>query len=185
MTKEQEGEYMELLEILDERGQKTGQLLDKDEIHKKGLYHREVALILMNYEGEILLQKRASAKEVQPNKWAWHGGHVLPDETDREGIIREAEEELGVTLQKTELNILIQTKRDKVPNRQFTTVFFSICNLSAEQFTIQKEELSEVKWFPYEEFMIYEEHPDMMFKNNENTSKILKAIEEKILPHLS
>ncbi len=173
---------MELLEVLNKDGKLTGRVLDKNKIHIEGLYHKEVALILLNNKGEILLQKRSSLKEIEPNKWAWHGGHVIAGETNIDAIIRETNEEIGLTLSENKIKFLLELKRDKLPNRQFTTVYYSICNLSAKNFKIQKEELSEVKWFTLMEFknMIYKNHPNMMFKNNENTNKIINAIENII-----
>jgi len=173
---------MELLEVLNENGEPTGEILDKNKIHKDGKYHKEVALILLNNKGKILLQKRASTKKIEPNKWAWHGGHVIAGETNIEAIIRETKEELGITLFENELKLLVKLKRDKLPNRQYTIAYYSICNLNIDDFKIQKEELSEIKWFDFKEFknMIYNNHPDMMFKNNENTNKIISALEKII-----
>lgn len=170
---------MELLEVLNEKGEPTGQILEKNKIHKQGKYHKEVALILLNNKGEILLQKRASTKEIEPNKWAWHGGHVIAGETNIEAIMRETKEELGIILSKDQIKLLVELKREKMPNRQFTTVYYSNCNLNIDDFHIQKEELSEIKWFKFKEFqnMINNNHPDMMFKNNENTNKIIHALE--------
>lgn len=55
---------MELLEVLNENVELTGEILDKSIIHREGKYHKEVALILLNDKGEILLQKRLSTKEL-------------------------------------------------------------------------------------------------------------------------
>jgi len=174
--------YMELLEVLNENGIPTGEILDKNKVHKEGKYHKEVALILLNKKGEILLQKRSSTKEIEPNKWAWHGGHVIAGETSKEAIIRETKEELGLTLSKNQIKLLVELRRDKFPNRQYTVAYYSRCNLNVDEFKIQKDELSEVKWFSFRKFkdMIYSSHPDMMFKNNENTNKIISALENII-----
>lgn len=173
---------MELLEVLNDNGEPTGEILDKNKIHKDGKYHKEVALILLNNKGEILLQKRASSKEIEPNKWAWHGGHVIAGESCIDAIIRETKEELGITLSENQIKLLVELKRDKFPNRQFTTAYYSIRNLKINDFNIQKEELSEVRWFSFTELknMIYNSHPDIMFKNNENTNKIISALENII-----
>ena len=173
---------MELLEVLNENGEPTGEILDKNKIHKEGKYHKEVALILLNDKGEILLQKRSPAKEIEPNKWAWHGGHVIAGETEIDAIIRETKEELGITLKENQIKLLVKLKRDKVPNRQYTIAYYSICDFDINDFSIQKEELSEIKWFPFKKFkdMIYNSHPDMMFKNNDNTNKIINALEKII-----
>lgn len=177
---------MELLEVLNEDGFPTNEILDKEEIHDRGLYHREVALFLIDDKNEILLQKRASTKEIQPNKWAWHGGHVRAKESEIKAIIRETQEELGITLKEEQIKILTTTKCDKMPNRQFTTVFIAECNLKLEDFTIETSELSQIKWFTIEEFeeMIFKNHPEMMFKNNPNTQKVLEAL-KKYLKYIS
>ena len=69
-----------------------------------------------------------------------------------------------------------------MPNKQFTTAYYTFCNYSINEFKIQDEELSEVKWFSFDNFkkMIYVSHPDIMFKNNENTNKIIEALEKII-----
>ena len=173
---------MELLDVLNDKGEKTGKVLNKERIHNEGLYHREVALILINDEGKLLLQKRASSKRIEPDVWAWHGGHVKAGEECIEAIIRETKEELGIEIPKNKINFLLELKRDKMPNKQFTTVYYSICNLPLKKFKIQKEELSEVKWFNYSEFknMIYSNDPDIMFNNNKNTKKIISSLEKII-----
>lgn len=171
---------MELIEVLNSDGNSTGKILDKNEIHRLGLYHKEVAIFLINNKNEILLQKRASTKEIEPNKWAWHGGHVNALESDIDAIIRETREELGITLNKDNIKLLVNLRRDKFPNRQFTTAYYTYCNYLINEFTIQKEEISEVKWFEYTKFkeMIFSSHPDIMFKNNKNTNKIISALEK-------
>ncbi len=89
---------MELLEVLNESGESTGDILDKNIIYKDGKYHKEVALVLLNSKRKILLQKRASTKEIEPNKWSWHRGYVIAGETNIKVTIIETKEELGITL---------------------------------------------------------------------------------------
>lgn len=54
---------MELLDVLDEEGNLTGNKEDKDIIHEKGLWHREVCALIRNRKGEYLIQKRAATKK--------------------------------------------------------------------------------------------------------------------------
>ncbi|MBQ9834502.1 MAG: NUDIX domain-containing protein [Bacilli bacterium] len=170
---------MELLEVLNSNGYATGEILDKVIIHNEGLYHKEVAIFLINDNKEILLQKRSSTKNIHPNKWAWHGGHVIAGESNIDAIIRESKEELGINLSPKDLHKLIELKKDTLPNRQFTYAYYAFCNLNEKDFNIQQEELSEVKWYSFNTFkqMVLNNHPDMMFRNNENTNKIISALE--------
>lgn len=173
---------MELLEVLDYNGNSTGQILDKEQIHQLGLYHKEVAIFLINDKKEILLQKRASTKQIEPNKWAWHGGHVIALEENIDAIIRETKEELGIDLDKDSIKLLLELRRDKMPNKQFTFAYYAFCNYPVHKFNIQKEEVSAIKWFSFSDFkkMIFSSNPDIMFKNNENTNKIINALEKII-----
>ena len=46
---------MELLDIVDEENNLTGKVEDREIIHKKGLWHREVGICIMNEEGKVFL----------------------------------------------------------------------------------------------------------------------------------
>lgn len=137
---------------------------------------------MINDKKGILLQKRLSSKEIEPNKWAWHGGHVIAFEDTTDAIIRETEEELGIKLAKNNIILLLTLKRNKMPNKQFTYAYYTFCNYPIDKFNIQKEEVSEIKWFKFEDFksMIFSSNPKMMFKNNENTNRIIYALEKII-----
>ena len=52
--------------------------------------------VICKKEGKILLLKRSSESKLEPNKWAFPGGHVMPGETTEEGSLRECYEECGV-----------------------------------------------------------------------------------------
>ena len=59
------GDWMleELVDVLDENGIKTGKILSRDEVQKKGLWHRAIVVAIVNEKNEILLQQRSSSKE--------------------------------------------------------------------------------------------------------------------------
>jgi isopentenyldiphosphate isomerase len=64
---------------------------------KSMLLHPVVHLHLFNSKGRLFLQKRAITKDIQPGKWDTSvGGHVGPDETIEEALVREAGEELRI-----------------------------------------------------------------------------------------
>lgn len=60
---------MELIDILDENGIKTGEIISREEVHKKGLWHRAIVAAIINENNEILLQQRSANKEKKPNMW--------------------------------------------------------------------------------------------------------------------
>ncbi|MGQ0571005.1 MAG: NUDIX domain-containing protein [Armatimonadota bacterium] len=48
-------------------------------------------------EGKILLAKRAPDRRLYPGVWDSVGGHCAPDEQPAGALVREIQEELGVT----------------------------------------------------------------------------------------
>lgn len=90
---------IEWFPVVDEDGNTIGEEL-RTVCHdgKSKLLHPVVHLHVFNSAGELYLQKRAMTKDIQPGKWDTSvGGHVSPEETVEEGLVREAKEELGLT----------------------------------------------------------------------------------------
>ena len=67
---------MELIDIVDENNELTGQVEERWTAYEKGLWRRTVSCWILNEKGEVLMQKRASNKKRNPNKWAKTGGQV-------------------------------------------------------------------------------------------------------------
>ena len=44
---------MEYIDVLDENGVKTGEILSRREIHKRGLWHRAIVVAVINEKNEI------------------------------------------------------------------------------------------------------------------------------------
>lgn len=58
----------------------------------------EIALILLWREGRVCVTQRHANASHLPNAWEFPGGKVEPHETPREACVREAREELGVSV---------------------------------------------------------------------------------------
>ena len=88
---------MERYDILDESGAVVGQT-DRDGIHDGSrLLHGVVHLLVFNDRGQLILQKRAMAKLIEPGKWDTSvGGHIDSGETIEQALARETAEELGI-----------------------------------------------------------------------------------------
>lgn len=146
---------MELLDVLDEEGNLTGNKEDKDIIHEKGLWHREVCVLIRNRKGEYLIQKRAATKKQAPNKWGMTAGHVDAGEDFEEAMIREIREELGIEVALEELTPLSTFKEafenETTTNNNYTRYYFYATNRKIEDYTICLEELSELKYITIEE----------------------------------
>lgn len=139
---------MELIEIVDLEGNFTGEVMDKDEAHDKNLLHNEVAIFIINSNQEVLLQKRSANKRFDPNKWALCAGHVDYHERLIDAAKREVKEEIGIDLLDSDLHSF--GEKDFIlgdSNSHVNYYYYAIVNQNEEDFVIQKEELSEVKWF--------------------------------------
>ena len=124
----------------------------------------EVAVFILNNDGQVLLQKRSSTKKHYPNMWALCTGHVEDGESASMAAIRELEEELGIHVSLDHLYPFLDGKFDSGTTR----FFFIKCNFLIEEFVIQKEELSEVKWFSIDSLidMIKKHDKTIVYKEN-------------------
>ncbi len=139
---------MELIDIVDEKGNFTRQVMDKEEAHDKNLLHNGVVIFIVNDKKQVLLEKRSSNRKFNPNKWELVGGHVSAGEALEHAALRELKEEIGID---TTINELIPFGAKEVDLQDKASHIFYFyyfkCTLEEKDFVIQKEELSEVKWF--------------------------------------
>ena len=158
---------MELIQIVDKKGNFTGQVMDKEEAHDKNLLHNEVGIFIINDKIEVLLQKRSANKRFSPNKWGLCAGHVDAYESLETAALREIKEEVGLDLSLKEL-IPYGEREINISdsNSHITYFYYVICNKKAEEFVIQEEELSEVKWFNIDEIIIMIKDGKTSFKEN-------------------
>lgn len=167
---------MELIEIVGRDGNFTGQIIDKEEAHDKNLLHNEVAVFIINDKKQVLLQKRSANKRFNPDKWALCAGHVDAEESLETAALRELKEEIGIDITINDLKPFAErefTISDS--NSHITYFYYTKSNLNEKDFIIQKEELSEVKWFDIDEVI------DMIKKNDNSIvfdEKRLKLFEQ-------
>jgi isopentenyldiphosphate isomerase len=53
---------MECFDIIDEKGNLTGEVKTRDEVHKKGLCHRTIFVWIINSMNELLMKKEVQKK---------------------------------------------------------------------------------------------------------------------------
>ncbi len=177
---------MEKIDILDENGNQTGEVVSREEVHRLGLWHKCVHIWVVNSKKQILLQKRSSQKQTNPNKWTTAvSGHLSAGDSSLEGAMRELSEEIGLAVDKNELQYLFTVKEREVNNnpekqiieREFTDVYLIKKDMDIKEFKLQEEEVSEIKWFSYEEFkkMVIENDEDLV-PHRQMQRKILEVL---------
>ena len=142
---------MEYLDIVDENNNLTGMVVEREEAHRKNLYHRHVMTWIMNDKGEVLMQKRADNKNRHPGEWAKTGGHVEAGETVEDALQREVKEEVGMFVPKESMQLISIFRSHNPDNNFFVYSFISYVNYKIEECELQKEEVAEIRYFTIEE----------------------------------
>lgn len=143
----------ELIDILTSEGKPTGTTALKSEAHKKGLYHQTIHIWFFTDNNKILLQKRASVKKIFPNLWDVSvAGHIGAGESIIDTAIREAKEEIGISITSEELiKIGCRKNENKLPNGildyEFQNVFLCKLTVPLSQLTMQPEEVDDLQLF--------------------------------------
>ena len=172
---------MELIDVLDENGKYTGKVEERKKVHEDGLWHIHVGVWIMNKKGELLFQQRSVQKKVNPGKWTRTGGHVDSGETPLNAIQRETYEEIGVKIPLEEFKLLDISKEEKyipntkILNRQFIYSYFAYTDYKLEDYTMQPEEVSDLKYLTIEEM-------EKAYKNKDDKYTFIKwnNIDKKI-----
>lgn len=122
----------------------TGLTYYKGDNIPDGYYPMVVMIAIQNSEGKFLMQKRVPSKG---GDYGVTGGHPKSGETPYEGIITEVKEELGIDISDKEI-IEFNSGCDGVDCYK---MYYIKLDISMDEFVIQEEELSEVRWFSMDE----------------------------------
>lgn len=82
--------------LVDENDRETG-VMEKMEVHEKGILHRAFSVFIINSSGHLLLQKRAAGKYHSPGLWTnTCCSHPKPGESLEAAASRRLMEEMGI-----------------------------------------------------------------------------------------
>lgn len=91
----------EIFDVCNEHDEVIGQNT-RPEVHRLGLRHRAVHVLVFNSRGEVFLQKRSMKKDTFPGAWdSSAAGHLDSGEDYDQCAVREMREELGIVAEKT------------------------------------------------------------------------------------
>jgi 8-oxo-dGTP diphosphatase len=107
---------------------------------------KTVGALFISTNGQVLLGLRASWKKVWPDHWDTIGGRVEPGESLEAALIREVQEEVGVT--PTDFK-QIAIVRERQPERYGDTLHhvYAVTRWSGGEPSNVCDEHSELKWF--------------------------------------
>lgn len=154
---------MEYLDIVDENGVPTGEQVERTRAHAEGIRHRTAHVWLVRrQEGrlQVLLQKRSEGKDSYPGCYdISSAGHIPAGVEYIPSALRELREELGVSAAAQQL--IYCGQRQFAFEREFhgrlfrdnqvSNIYLLWLDREPQQFTLQAEEVSEVRWFDFGE----------------------------------
>lgn len=162
-------EYVDILDPI--TGEKTGEVITKKEAHRTGKWHSSIHIwIISEDKKKILLQKRCPDKNLFPNMWDISvGGHVSSGEETLISAKRELSEELGLNPEDYNFEYIDVIKEKfvdgEIVSNEFVTIYKIVSDVNIDNITLQKEEVSEARWFKKSELNSLRD-------------------EEKVIPHI-
>ena len=166
-------EKNEFIDVLDENGIATGEIVTRKEIHQKGLWHRAIVVAIVNEKNQVLLQQRASNKEKNPNMWDISvAGHISAGQDSLSAAAREINEEVCVMLgYRTEIKdfrYMYSYRKEEIIRedfieRQFYDLFI-LREFGLDEKTIhfQKDEVQNVKFVDLQDIQQMQENNEIV-----------------------
>ena len=133
----------EILDVVDIHNHVVGQLT-RGEIHERGLLHRSVHVLLFDSRQRLFVQKRSAFKDTNPGLWDTSAaGHVDAGEVPFSAAKRELQEELGITINASELEPLITLEPDPDTGNEFVSVYRAA---SDQPLILEEGEIEDGEW---------------------------------------
>ena len=147
----------EIFDVVNERDEVIDRR-PRTEVHRSGLRHRAVHVLVFNDRGQIFLQKRSRNKDRQPGRWdSSASGHVDSGENYDEAAVRELQEEIGLRLSSTPRRLF---KLDACGETDQEFVWVYRCEAKGP-FVLNPVEIEEGRWFaPREVNQWIQERPE-------------------------
>lgn len=165
-----DGKPLELFDIVDEHGQKTGLIKERGVVHRDGSLHPTAHVWVVRERQteagkvkQLLLQKRCVTKDSYPSCFDISAaGHIQTGENCLETALRELEEELGICAGAEQLQFignLCNYKEDVFhgfPFRDYEYSYIYVYNepVEAQRLRLQESEVEEVAWMDFEEVLM-------------------------------
>lgn len=141
---------MELWEVYDKNRQKKGRTMVRGSSIGEGDFHMVVHVCLFNSNDEMLIQQRQPFKDGWSGMWDVSvGGSALVGETSAAAAERETMEEIGFSYQFESVRPALTVNF----SFGFDDYYLIHADVSAASFTLQPEEVKQVKWATCEEIL--------------------------------
>ena len=114
---------MEHIDIIDAHDNEIG-IATRDEVHRKGLLHRGICVLIFDWNGKIFVQKRSSIKDNFPGLYECAvNGHVLSSEAYHQAAVRELREELDLITTPSKVKEITRFGFNSLNERMLVTLY--------------------------------------------------------------
>jgi isopentenyldiphosphate isomerase len=134
---------MELWDVLDEHGNKTGKIIERGTELGQGEYRLVIDVWIINKNKEFLISKRIPTKQPEPGKWNPVCGSAIAGEDSVSAALIETKEELGITLNAQNGRLI---KRFTAWQTAIIDVWLFDQEVDINNVVLQEEETDEVMW---------------------------------------
>lgn len=177
---------------------KYGEQINKTHVRGEELpddgYHMVVHVWIKDAKGKFLISQRSKTRPTNPLKYECVGGSVLAGENSLQAALRETKEEVGITLDEKNGQIIYQKTRGIIGGQKFNDIMHvwlfdydgevdlscattdeveSVCYLSLEEIV---EYFKEGKMVPSLDYFFDMKH--LMLKENKKTQNNQKIIKK-------
>jgi len=137
---------VELWDILDNNGNRTGKTIERGQPLRQDEYHLIVHVWIKNSNGEFLITKRTPNKKILPNMWETTVGSAIAGEESFETVLREVKEEIDIDLSRAKGKYLFRLKRQQHDFPDFIDVWLFNEDIDISKVKYQPEEVCRAIW---------------------------------------
>lgn len=158
------GKPMEMLDVVNEDGSRTGLIKERGVVHREGALHATAHIWIARQNDksgyDLLLQKRSAHKDSHPGCYdISSAGHISAGEELLPSALRELKEELGIEAKLQDLREIGVRHINyegvfygrPFRDRQRSVIYLYEKPVDTKELILQKSEIESVLWMDYEE----------------------------------
>lgn len=167
---------MEMRDVFDKDGRFTGKTVPKHTRLEKGEYFLHAIVILQMETGGYLLQQRSLKARWYAGAWDVTGGGVSAGETSAQAAIREAREEMGLTLSREKMRFFLRQRQEWADGSGLITdAFLARAQMPPQGLCPDPWEVNDWKIVPFEEY-----YRAVMFNKDAEFGRALRQADAEI-----
>lgn len=167
---------MEMRDVYHRDGTPMGRSIEKHDKLEKGWYLLHAIVILKMMDGRYIMQQRSLEARHYPGQWDVTGGGVMSGESSAHAAAREAEEELGVTVDPENLKLMLREVTEWGEDRgMICDTYAARVDVREDGFALNRWEVNDVRCVDFDTFF-----STVIYNKSEAFAEMLKRVEREI-----